>query len=47
MTSVQKRVLLAGIKIKIARGENLQNILGTYVNLTPQEKQEIIAILEV
>ena len=41
MTSVQKRVIIAGIKIKLARGEYLEDILATYVNLTDAKKQEI------
>jgi len=41
MTAIQKRVLLAGIKIKLARGEDLEDILESYVNLTTEEKQEI------
>lgn len=41
MTAIQKRILLAGIKIKLARGEELEDILATYVNLTDDEKQEI------
>lgn len=41
MTSIQKKVLVAGIKIKLARGEDLESILETYVNLVEEEKQEI------
>lgn len=41
MTAIQKRVILAGIKIKLARGEDLEAILATYVNLTEEEKIEI------
>jgi hypothetical protein len=46
MTAIQKRVLIAGIKIKLARGELLEDILLTYVNLTEEEKQEIRTELE-
>ena len=41
MTALQKRVLIAGISIKLNRGENLDDILDTYVKLTEEEKQEI------
>jgi hypothetical protein len=41
MTVIQKRVLIAGIKIKIARGESLEAILTSYVNLSEEEKQEL------
>lgn len=41
MTAIQKRILLAGIKIKLARNEELEGILTTYVNLTDNEKQEL------
>jgi hypothetical protein len=41
MTVIQKKVIIAGIKIKLSRGEDLETILSTYVNLTEEEKQEI------
>ena len=41
MTDVQKRILIAGIKIKLNRGEDLEEILTSYVNLTEEDKQEI------
>ena len=41
MTIIQKRVILMGIKIKLVRGENLEDILESYVNLTEDDKQEI------
>lgn len=41
MTAIQKRVIVAGIKIKLDRGEDLEAILETYVNLTEEEKQEV------
>ena len=42
MTTIQKRILIAGIKIKLARGENLEDILATYINLNDEDKQKII-----
>jgi hypothetical protein len=47
MTAIQKRILIAGIKIKLNRGEELEDILASYVNLTEEEKQEIRGALEV
>ena len=41
MTVIQKRILLAGISIKLKRGEELEDILASYVNLTEEEKQSI------
>ena len=41
MKAIEKRVLIAGIKIKLARGEVLEDVLETYVKLTAEEKQEI------
>ena len=41
MTAIQKRILIAGIKIKLNRGEALEDILASYINLTEEEKQEI------
>jgi hypothetical protein len=41
MTAIQKRILIAGIKIKLDRGENLEDILVTYVNLSENEQQEL------
>lgn len=46
MTDVQKRILIAGIRIKLARGELLEDILASYVKLTDEEKQEIKTELE-
>jgi hypothetical protein len=45
MNVIQKKVIIAGIKIKLARGENLEAILAMYVNLTDEEKQEIRGII--
>ncbi len=41
MTAIQKRILIAGIKIKLARNEELENILSSYVNLSNEDKQEL------
>jgi hypothetical protein len=46
MSNIQKKVLIAGIKIKLARGELLEDILATYVKLIDEEKQEIRTELE-
>lgn len=35
------KVLTMGIKIKLKRGENLEDILLSYVKLTEEEKTEI------
>lgn len=41
MTSLQEKILIAGIKIKLSRGENLETILNLYINLTEDKKNEI------
>lgn len=41
MTAIQKKIILAGIKIKLERGEDLEEIVETYVNLTVEDKEEI------
>lgn len=41
MTAIQKKILITGIKIKLARGEGLEDILATYVNLSEEDKQEL------
>lgn len=41
MNTIQKRILIAGISIKLNRGEDLEEILASYVNLTEEYKQEI------
>lgn len=41
MTTIQKRILIAVMKIKLACGENLKDILTTYINLNDENKQEI------
>lgn len=41
MTAIQKKIILAGIKIKLNRGEDLGEVLETYVNLTAEDKEEI------
>jgi len=41
MTAIQKKILIAGIKIKLARNEELEDILSSYVNLCNEDKQEL------
>lgn len=46
MTDIQKKILIAGIKIKLARCELLQDILASYIKLNEDEKQELKTDLE-
>lgn len=39
--SLKMQVLIAGIRVKIDRGMDLEDILAAYVNLSDTEKQEI------
>ncbi len=41
MIALQKRILISGITIKLARNEELEDILATYINLIAEDKQEI------
>ncbi len=41
MTAIQKKILIAGIKIKLERNEELEIILSSYVNLINEDKQEL------
>lgn len=46
MSKIQKVVLIAGVKIKLARGEKLEDILKTYVKLSDEEKEEVRGCLK-
>ncbi len=46
MTDIQKKILIAGIKIKLERGELLDDILALYVKLSDEEKQVLRLELE-
>lgn len=39
--TAKMRVLINGIKIKIKRGEALENILSSYIKVTDVEKNKI------
>jgi len=41
MTAIQKKIIIAGINIKLERDENLEAILASYVKLTETEKTEV------
>ena len=41
MTELQKSIIIFGIRIKLARGEDLETILASYTKLTNVEKQEL------
>lgn len=41
MTAIKKKIIIAGIKIKLERGEELETILASYVNLSEVEKIEL------
>ncbi len=41
MTTIQKKIIIAGIRIKLARDEELEDILAYYMKLTEEEKQEL------
>jgi len=39
-------VMARGIKVKLLRGEDLEETLSTYVKLTEEEKQQIREVIE-
>lgn len=44
--SVKMQILIFGMQRKLARGENLEDVLSGYVYLTEEEKGEIRAYLK-
>lgn len=41
LSGVKLKIIVKGIKIKISRGENLEEILESYENLTEEEKEQV------
>lgn len=41
MNDIELKVILYGIKVKIKRGEKLEDILTSYINLSEEEKEYI------
>lgn len=41
LTGVKLKIIVRGVKLKLGRGEKLEEILATYENLTEEEKQQI------
>jgi len=41
MNELTKNILIKGIKLKIKKGENLEEILVSYTKLTEEEKQQL------
>ena len=39
--SCLSKIIVRGVKIKVQRGEDLEEILESYENLTEEEKQQI------
>ena len=46
MSALQMKIIIAGIRIKLARGEDLEGILESYVKLTDEEKDRIRESIE-
>lgn len=40
-------VMVRGISLKLSRGEELEEVLSTYIKLTDEEKQQIREAIEV
>ena len=41
LTGAKLKIIVRGVKIKVQRGEDLEEILESYENLTEEEKQQI------
>lgn len=41
LTGVRLKIIVRGVKLKLERGEDLEDVLATYENLTEEEKQQI------
>lgn len=41
LSGAKLKIIVRGVKIKVQRGENLEEILGGYENLTEEEKQQV------
>ena len=45
LSSILKSIIIKAVKIRMDRGEDLQEILESYSRLTEEEKAEIISCL--
>ena len=45
MSALQMKIIIAGIRIKLARGEDLEGILENYIKLSGEEKDRIRKII--
>lgn len=41
MSTLQLKVIVYGVRSKIRKGEDLEEILNSYINLTEDEKQYV------
>ena len=41
LSGAKLKIIVRGVKIKVQRGENLEEILDRYENLTEEEKQQV------
>lgn len=41
MSTLQLKVIVYGVRSKIRKGEDLEKILNSYINLTEDEKQYV------
>lgn len=45
LSNIQKSIIIKAVKIRIDRGEDVQEILESYNRLTDEEKDEIMSCL--
>lgn len=46
LSNMQKMVILKAVKLRMKRGENKEDILNSYKNLTEKDKADIMDSLE-
>ena len=46
LTGAKLKIIVRGVKIKVQRGEDLEEILESYENLTEEEKQQFMNYIE-
>ena len=41
LSSIQKTIMIKAIRIRVSKGENIDEVLNSYVKLTAEDKKEI------
>ncbi|MEW4411514.1 hypothetical protein [Clostridium sp. AN503] len=46
LSNIQKNIIIKAARIRMERGEELEDILGSYSRLTKEERAEILAEIQ-